>query len=123
MSFPEPEILTSLVSRIFRIEDVTLGDSQKGWVVRYRGLLLDDDSAAAYDQLADSVRAYGLTPLFRKESDRHVIFLAPSMPEAKTRLPTTNIILFILTVFSVMLAGATPEGTPPTDTGSQMLWL
>jgi membrane-associated protease RseP (regulator of RpoE activity) len=123
MSFPEPEVLTSLVSRIFRIEDVTLGDSQKGWIVRYRGLLLSDDSAAAYDQLADAVRGYGFTPLFRKEGEDHVIFLAPSMPEAKKRLPTMNIILFLLTVFSVMLAGATPKGTPPTDTGAQMLWL
>lgn len=123
MSLPEPEVLTSFVSRVFRIEDVTSGDSQKGWVVRYRGRLLSDDSAAAYDQLADSVRVYGLTPLFRKEGEKHVIFLAPSLPEAKTRLPTMNIVLFILTVFSVMLAGATPEGTPPSDVGAQMLWL
>lgn len=123
MSFPEPEILTSLVQRIFRIEDMTLGDPQKGWVVRYRGLLLGDDSAAAYDLLADSVRAYGLTPLFRKEGERHLIFLAPSMPEAKKRFPTTNILLFILTVISVMLAGATPEGPLPSDVGGQMLAL
>lgn len=123
MSFPEPEILNSLVARIFRIDDVTTGDPQKGWIVRYRGHLLDSDSAAAYDLLADSVRAHGLTPLFRKEGADHVILLAPSMPEVKKRLPTTNIILFIITVFSVMLAGATPEGTPPTDAGAQMLWL
>ena len=93
MSFPEPEVLTSLVSRVFQIEDVTSGDSQKGWVVRYRGHLLSDDSAAAYDQLADSIRGYGLMPLFRKEEGKHVIFLAPSLPEAKTRLPTMNIVL------------------------------
>lgn len=123
MSSPEFEILTSLVSRVFQIEDVTSGDAQKGWIVRYRGHFLSGDTAAAYDRLADSVRAYGLTPLFRKEGEKHVIFLAPSIPEAKTRLPTANIILFILTVFSVMLAGATPEGTPPADMGAQMLWL
>jgi membrane-associated protease RseP (regulator of RpoE activity) len=123
MSFPEPEILTSLVSRIFRIEDVTLGDPQKGWVVRYRGVLLNNDSAAAYDQLADSVRVHGLTPLFRKEGNLHLIFLAPSLPEVKPKLPTTNIILFLLTVFSVMLAGATPEGPLPADTVGQILAL
>ncbi len=121
MSFPEPEILTSLVARVFRIDDVTTGDSQKGWMLRYRGHLLDDDSAAAYDLLADSVRAYGLTPLFRKEGERHLIFLAPSMPEVKQRLPTTNIVLFILTVISVMLAGATPVRPYPEDFLGQIM--
>lgn len=123
MSFPELELLTSLVSRVFRIEDVTSGDPQKGWILRYRGHLLGDDSAAAYDLLADSVRVYGLTPLFRKDGDKHIVFLVPSLPEPKKRFPLVNIVLFLLTVFSVMLAGASPEGTPPADQGAQALWL
>lgn len=123
MSFPEPELLTSLVSRVFRIEDVTSGDPQKGWILRYRGHLLGDDTATAYDLLADSVRVYGLTPLFRKDGDKHVVFLVPSLPEPKKRFPLVNIVLFLLTVFSVMLAGASPEGTPPADQGAQALWL
>ena len=122
MSFPEPEILNNLVSRIFRIEDVTTGDPQKGWVVRYRGRLLGDDSAAAYDQLADSVRAYGLTPLFRKEGERHLIFLAPSLPEAKKRAPVMNIVMFILTVLSVLFVSAEPQGPIPSDFLGQ-LWV
>jgi Zn-dependent protease len=121
MSFPEPEILTSLVARVFRIEDIMTGDPQKGWVVRYRGLLLGDDSAAAYDLLADSVRAFGLTPLFRKEGERHLIFLAPSIPEPKKRLPTTNIIMFILTVLSVLFVSAEPKGPIPSDLLGQLL--
>lgn len=123
MSFPEPEILNRLVSRIFRIEDVTLGDPQKGWLVRYRGLLLDDDSAAAYDQLADAVRGYGLTPLFRKEEDRHLIFLAPSLPEPKKRLPTANILMFLLTVLSVLFVSAEPKGPIPPDLLGQLLLI
>lgn len=123
MSFPEPEILNSIVSHIFRIEDITTGDSQKGWLLRYRGRLLGEDSASAYDQLADSVRGYGLTPLFRREGEQHVIFLARSLPEVKKRAPVANIIMFLLTVLSVMLAGATPEGPIPSDTGGQILAL
>jgi Zn-dependent protease len=123
MSFPEPEILNNLVSRIFRIEDVTTGDPQKGWVVRYRGRLLGDDSAAAYDQLADSVRAYGLTPLFRKEGERHLIFLAPSLPEPKKRLPTTNIVMFVLTVLSVLFVSVEPQGPIPSDLRGQLLMI
>lgn len=128
MSFPDPEILNSLVQRVFRADDVTLGDPQKGWVARYRGRLLGDDSAAAYDWLADALRGYGLTPLFRKDGGEHVIFLAPSLPEAKKRPPLANVVLFFLTVLSVMLAGAmlggaAPETAPPSGEREQLTWV
>ena len=65
MSNPEIEILNSQVSKIFRIEDMTLGNP-KEWIVRYRGTFLSADTIAAYDQLADAVRGYDLVPLFRE---------------------------------------------------------
>ncbi|HLE91550.1 MAG TPA: hypothetical protein VI753_10415, partial [Anaerolineales bacterium] len=69
MSLPELDLLAQHVSRIFRIEDVTAGNP-KEWIARYRGhLLREDDSVAAYDQLADALRPYNITPLFRKEKD------------------------------------------------------
>ena len=37
MSFPETEVLTNLVARVFRIEDVTSEDPRKGFFMRYRG--------------------------------------------------------------------------------------
>ena len=123
MSLPEPEVLTALVSRVFRINDVTTGDLQKGWLARYRGYLTMEDSAAAYDQLAESLKPHGLMPLFRKEENVQLIFLAPAMPEVKQKPPTVNIIMFVLTVFSVMLAGAVPDGPLPDDFGGQMLVL
>jgi membrane-associated protease RseP (regulator of RpoE activity) len=123
MSFPEPEVLTRLVARVFRIDDVTSEDPSRGFVLRYRGELLNEDSAELYDQLADSVSAYNLTPLFRIEEGRHVIYLAPKQPEPPREKISTNIILFVLTVFSVMLAGAQPEGPMPADTAGQLLLL
>lgn len=121
MSFPEPEILTRLVSRIFRIDDVTSEDPQKGFFLRYRGQLLGEDSAEAYDQLTESLSPYNVMPLFRIEEDRHVIYLAPKRPEPKKDKVSTNIILFVLTVFSVMLAGAQPVGPMPNDLAGQVL--
>jgi len=123
MSFPEPEVLTRLVARVFRIDDVTSEDPNRGFVLRYRGELLNEDSAELYDQLADSVSAYNLTPLFRIEEGRRVIYLAPKQPEPPHEKISTNIILFVLTVFSVMLAGAQPEGPIPADTAGQLLLL
>lgn len=107
MSHPDLDVLTSYVSRVFRIDDVTAGDPRE-WIVRYRGHLYSDDSAEAYDQLAESLRPYRLTPLFRKGDDgRQVIYLAnmPAVPPVSTRA-TVNIILFILTFLGMMLTGA-----------------
>jgi membrane-associated protease RseP (regulator of RpoE activity) len=123
MTLPETEVLTSLVARVFRIDDVTAGDPQKGPLMRYRGHLLFDDSVSAYDQLAASVNSYGLTPLFRLEEGEQVIYLISTPPKQKPANPWVNIILFVLTVFSVMFAGATPAGPVPNDVGGQLLAL
>lgn len=116
MSFPELEVLNSYVSRVFRVEDVTAGDPRQ-WIVRYRGYLLSEDTTASYDQLAEAVKPYGLTPLFRKEAGAQVIYLmqslAPPKPAARVYV---NVILFILTVFSIMLMGVDiPLESMPAD--------
>jgi membrane-associated protease RseP (regulator of RpoE activity) len=106
MPVPEIDLLTNFVSRIFRVEDVTAGEP-KEWIVRYRGHLLSEDTVAAYDQLAETLRPYNITPLFRKEpGGKQVIFLVPSpaIPKFGSNI-YVNIILFIVTVFSVMLMG------------------
>jgi len=117
MSFPEIDVLTNHVSKIFRVDDVTAGDPRE-WIVRYRGQLIDDDTVTAYDYLADVVRQYGITPLFRKgENGKQIILLAPSpaVPKSQTRI-YVNIVLFVLTVFSIMLMGVElPPGSMPTD--------
>jgi membrane-associated protease RseP (regulator of RpoE activity) len=123
MTFPDTEVLTSLVARVFRIEDVTAGDPQKGPQLRYRGHLLYEDSASAYDQLAASVKPHGLTPLFRMEKGEQVIYLVNSPPQQKPANPWVNVILFVITVFSVMLAGATPDVPLPADPVGQILVL
>jgi hypothetical protein len=123
MSIPETEVLTNLVARVFRVDDVTSEDPRKGFFLRYRGQLLDEDTASLYDRLADSLSPYSIIPLFKIEDDRQVIYLAPKPPEPKKDKISTNIILFVLTVISVMLAGAQPEGSFPADFGGQMLML
>jgi membrane-associated protease RseP (regulator of RpoE activity) len=123
MSTPETEVLNQLVARVFRIEDVTSMDPLKGTLIRYRGSLLTEDSVAAFDQLTDTLSQYSLMPLFRVEEDRQVIYIAPKQPEPKQEKISTNIILFVLTVFSVMLAGAQPEGPIPQDTMGQLMAL
>jgi len=124
MSTPEIEILNSAVSKIFRVDDVTLGNP-KEWFARYRGQFLTEDTIAAYDQLAEAVRGYDLVPLFRNgDGEKQVILLAPTpkilKPSARV---TINIGLFVLTIFSMMLTGAeVPTGLIAAD-GSNTLLL
>ena len=116
MTIPELDVLTSHVSKIFRVEDVTAGNP-KEWVARYRGQLVSEDSASAYDQLAAAVRPYDLTPLFRREAgNKQLIYLVPSpLPARVGSRVFINIVLFILTILSVMLTGM---DVPPNAIGA-----
>lgn len=115
MTFPEIDLLTNQVARIFRVEDVTVGNP-KEWIARYRGHLLGEDTVAAYDQLAEALRPYDITPLFRKEQGgKQIIFLVPSPPVPRiTSRWYINAILFILTILSAMLTRMEipPEAVP-----------
>jgi membrane-associated protease RseP (regulator of RpoE activity) len=126
MTYPEQTTLNSLIASIFRIDDVTTGQEGGAYLYRYRGLLTAPDSAAAYDQLAETLKPYGLMPLFRKdEGGRHLILLVAAPPAPKPSNARTNIILFILTVLSLMFVGAQiPADAPiPNDFVGQMLLI
>ncbi len=117
MSLPENEVLNNLVSRVFRVQDVTLGEPARGLIARYRGFLLTDDSVAAYDQLANSLKPYDITPLFRMDKGEQVIYLVPKRPDPKPTRPAVNVILFVLTVLSLLFVGGTMSGEQPNLTG------
>lgn len=117
MTSPDQETLNALVARFFRTDDVTLGHDPKEFIYRYRGQLLGPDSALAYDQLAEGLRPYQLMPLFRKEENGgHLILIVPLPEKPEHPNPQTNIILFALTVLTVLMAGVTvPASVNPDD--------
>ncbi len=100
------DLIESLVNRIFVIEDVTHGTAQSPFILRYRGKLRQEPEAS-YDQLTGWLKPYGLTPLFRWDEGRHSILLIPGLPKPNPSNPMVNLVLAILTVFSVLLTGAT----------------
>ena len=106
MTVPDTDVLTSFVSKIYNIDTITTGKT-KEWIIQYRGHFLKDDTAAAYDQLADDLRPYRLTPLFQKDADgKPSIFIVETPPELPPQAnPRTNVMLFILAIFSAMLVG------------------
>ena len=114
---PETDSLTNIVARVLKIEDITSGDPKKDFLVRYRGQLVVD-SISAYDQLVDALRPLEITPLFREEAGQHVILLMQGIIQPKPSNPWVNLILFVLTLFSVIFAGAlyAYDGPAPEST-------
>lgn len=105
--FNQNELIDAQVRRVFRIDDTTAGSQQQGYMRRYRGHLLGEDSIQAYDDLCAALKPYHLTPLFRKDKERHIILLVPEAAEPKANRNWINILLFILTLISVLFAGGT----------------
>ncbi len=101
----ESDTLTHIVSRVLRIEDFTPGDPKLGYIARYRGRLYNEDSAAAYDELTNLLRPQEITPLFRKERERHVVLLTQGVRRPGKSRTWVNVVLFILTIISVFIAG------------------
>lgn len=115
---------TPLVQRHLKIEAVTWGTDEQGYLLRYTGLLLDPDSGRAYDELAEALRPLGVTPLFRPHQKQHAVYLVKSPPAAKPSNPVVNLVMFALTVLGVLFAGATYGYAGPTsDDLATMLWL
>lgn len=124
---PETEILTQIVSRFLRIDDVTTGKQEQIFLVRYRGYLYSEDSESAYNQLSENLKPYGLLPLFRIENNQHIILIAPDNFQTKPSNPWVNLVLFILTFLSVLFAGVlyTYDGPVPEDPAGILatLWM
>jgi hypothetical protein len=99
------EQLKAIVQRYFNIEELVWGDAQSGYIVRYLGTLRID-SKEAFEQLFHLLKPLSITPLFRWEKDRQAIILIPSPKEPQPSNARVNLLLFFLTLFSMLFAGA-----------------
>ena len=107
--------VTALIKTVFDIQSVTVGGPQQLYLWRYIGHLKSDDSEAAYDQLARELKPQGMIPLFREVDQDQVIIIVNEPPERKIGSIWVNILLFALTVLSVMFTGAQFTDTGMTD--------
>ena len=121
MPLPETEILNHIVAKIFNISSITLGDTRRGYVLRYQGHLRGDDSARAYDRLEENLVPYSLTPLFFVEKGEQVIILVHKKPTPEMPKISKNILFFIATLFSVLFTGAALVSELPAETLPELL--
>ncbi len=97
--------LDALVTKHFSIEDITYGGPKEPFAIRYRGEMALEDLSAEFDKLIDELSQFQLMPMLRKEDDHQVLFLVPAIQRKRTLNPNLNLVLFIITLISVMITG------------------
>jgi hypothetical protein len=112
--------LVRIVGRVMAAEETTLGGPKQGFVFRARGRLLME-SEAAFAELTAAVKPLGLMPVLREENGQPLILLVKDFTRAGAGSGRTNLLLFILTLASVIFTaaiGAVPASVIPCETST-----
>jgi membrane-associated protease RseP (regulator of RpoE activity) len=99
------ESLTTQIRQVMAIEDITTGDERQGFAIRYRGKLTFG-SHEVFQRLDPIFESYDLTLLLREEGDQQFILGLPGIVRPQASNPWINVGLFILTLLSMLFAGA-----------------
>lgn len=105
-TYPAGELgahLAQAIADIFELHDITTGFPRDGFV-RLRGSLRLS-AREAYDLIGPRFRQLGYTALLRQEAGEQVILAEPGVPQVRRLNPMVNLVLFVLTVASVIFAG------------------
>ncbi len=115
--------LDKTIGKYFQIDEITYGGPKQPFVVRYRGNLINNDSQSSYDLIANAILDEKLVPMMHRENGVINLYLIPDMTKKKILNPRVNLILFILTLLSVLFTGGMYgyQGELPQGT-YQIIW-
>lgn len=108
------ERLMTHVQREMQVRDVVEGGGKDAFAARFRGRLIGD-SQEAFAKLEPVFAKEGMTLVFRAEQEDHIILAIRGVIERKPSRPWINVGVFVLTVLSVVLAGALYAYDGPAD--------
>lgn len=97
------ETVVDMVSDVMDIGNIVVGKDKE--LLRIRGKLFVE-SDEAYDRLSVAMGHIGLTPLFRLEKEDDLVIVIRSLPVENTGNPWLNILLFVVTLVTVLYAGS-----------------
>src|SRR3989475_9706362 len=112
-----PEDLLAAEDRLRRnVEDVlVVRDRQiRGGVIVSRGVL-PPTPGRALDILVERFRPFGYTPFLREEADAVAVQAWPLAETTVPSRPAVNVLLFVLTCLSTLIAGLAFAGSPTFD--------
>jgi Zn-dependent protease len=113
--------LTRIIDRYLKIDRIKMGTSQDRYLAVYQGLLRGP-AVDLYDPLAEALKPYQITPLFRNNNGKHAVILREGLYQPEKRKSTINIILFVITFLSVIFAGVFSIYEGPLTADLAVLW-
>jgi membrane-associated protease RseP (regulator of RpoE activity) len=117
LAVPPPEDVLVTEEQLRRnVEDVlVVRDRQvRGSVIVFRGVLTIEPRRAL-DLLIDRFRPFGYTPFLRQEGDTVAVQAWPLAETAVPRRIAVNVLLFVVTCLSTLVAGLSFAGSPTFD--------
>ena len=97
--------LNALIGQFFTIDAITYGDTKQQFLTRYNGFLKHTDSVTGFNQIADALETYDLMPILRQDGSRQTLLLLPKITKNTKKRPQLNLIMFLLTLLSVLFTG------------------
>ncbi|MEM7031195.1 MAG: site-2 protease family protein [Chloroflexota bacterium] len=109
--------LRAAIEDVFTVIEVDIPKEQAKGTIIFRGDLKYDDSEIAYELLAERWLSLDYTPMLRRSGTSTMVELIanPGTIHPKPSDPRINVILFIITVISMLVIGAMNEGVNPFE--------
>jgi len=115
------QILLDEVRQVMHIESQTWGGNGDAYLVTFRGQL-SLSARKAYHQLAEGISDLKLTPLFKEDAGQHLIQIKNGVIEAENKQSWPNLVLFVITFFSILFAGLLFSYTGPQVLDLSLIW-
>jgi len=98
--------LNDFIRSFMNIESFTMGRKEDKWKLRFIGSLKNpEQSEKVFDLIEEKSKTYKLTPLLSEDNGKHYLLFIDEIPTTKKSNPRTNLLLFIITLFSVLITG------------------
>lgn len=101
--------LRALVGELLTVEEIRVLAGGPRPMVELAGHLVSDQTDEAFERLVAQLEPLGYTPLLFRREDLVVLQAVPQVADKKTGKPWVNLVLFILTLLSVLFIGAANE--------------
>jgi len=101
----ENKQLTAIISKFFNIESSVIGDTEDNFKIRFIGHLIEKDAEKGFKKITEALNEYQYFAVIQPYLNKQELLIFPELSKRKQAKPTLHILMFILTLISVLFTG------------------